>query len=186
MLQVFVNGQHVVDVTPGITNFTIFGPIDITVFVKSGGQNTITFVNPQTNQFVLIKNVTVTQGNTILLRINKTQKVSAGGTLSSTFSLPALATTGITVSTNSPFVDQQVTFTAKFTGGTAPFKCIFQFGDDESAVSQDTSGTCTATHDFDSSGAFTTVLVIKGASTSDRVEAHLHLSVQQSPNEDDD
>jgi PKD repeat protein len=186
ILQVFVNGQHVTDVTPGMINFTNFGPIDITTFVTFGGQNTVTFVNPQTNQFSLVKNVTVTQGNTILLHVVRTQKVSAGGTLTFTFSLPALATTGITVSSTGPLVDQIVTFTAKFTGGTAPFKCIFQFGDDESAVSQGMSGTCTATHDFDSSGTFTTTLVIKGASTSDRVVAHLHVNVQESSDIDDD
>jgi hypothetical protein len=181
-LQVFVNGQHVTDITPGLTNFASFGPIDITTFVLSGGQNTVTFINPQTNQFNLVKNVTITQGDTILLRVIKTLKVSAGGTLNLTFSLPALATTSITVSSNSPLVGQTVTFTAKFTGGTAPFKCVFQFGDDESAVSQGTSGTCKATHDYDSSGTFTVTIVIKGASKSDRVVTHLNVNVQ----EDDD
>jgi len=180
-LQVFVNGQHVTDITLGLT-FTSFGPIDITTFVISGGQNTVTFINPQTNQFNLVKNVTITQGDTILLRVIKTLKVSAGGTLNLTFSLPALATTSITVSSTSPLVGQTVTFTAKFTGGTAPFKCFFQFGDDESAVSRGTSGTCKATHDYDSSGTFTATIVIKGTSKSDRVVAHLSVNVQ----EDDD
>ena len=186
ILQIFVNGQHVTDVTPGMINFTSFGPIDITTFVTFGGQNTVTFVSPQTNQFSLVKNVTVTQGNTILLHVVRTQRVSASGPLNLTFSLPALATTGITVSSASPLVDQVVTFTARFTGGTAPFKCIFQFGDDESAVSQGTSGTCTVTHDFDSSGTFNTTLVIKGSSTSDRVVAHLHVNVLESSDIDDD
>jgi PKD repeat protein len=184
-LQVFVNGQHVIDVTPGTTSFTGFGPIDITSFVTFGGQNTVTFTNPQTNQFVLVKNVTVTQGNTILLHVVKTRMVSAGGTINFTFSLPPLATTGIAVSNSSPLVGEDVTFTSTFTGGTAPFKCIFRFGDEESSSIIGASGTCSATHDFDDEGTFNVTVLIVGSSTSDRVPSSIGVAVGQTTEDDD-
>jgi hypothetical protein len=184
-LQVFVNGQHVVDITPGLTSFTSLGPIDITSFVIFGGQNSVTFINPQTNQFVLVKNVNITQGDTILLHVGRTQKVPAGGTLTFTFSLPALATPGITVSSSSLIVGQVVTLTSTFTGGTAPFKCIFRFGDEESSSVLATSGACSATHDFDYSGDFKVTVLIVGSSTSDRLSSSIGVTVGQT-NEDDD
>jgi len=183
-LQVFVNGQHVVDVTPGSINFTTFGPMDITAFVILGGQNNVTFVNPQTNQFVLVKNVTVTQGSAALLHVTKARSISGGGSLTYTFSVPALALTSFTASSVSLLVGQKSTFTATFTGGTPRFKCTFQFSDGESSSVIVNSGSCSVTHDFDHSGNFRARVSIVGSSTSDNVSASIRIAV--GPNTEDD
>jgi len=185
MLQVFVNGQHVVDVTPGMVNFTSFGPLDITAFVILGGQNNVSFVNPQTNQFDLVKNVTVTQGSATLLHVTKVRSISPGASLTYTFSVPALVLTSFTASSTHLSVGQESTFTATFTGGTPRFKCIFQFGDGESSSITVNSGSCSATHDFDNPGGFRAKVTIVGSSTSDRVSASIRVAVGHSSEDDD-
>jgi PKD repeat protein len=184
-LQVFVNGQHVTDITPGMTSFVSFGPFDITGFVKAQGQNNVTFLNPQTSQFVLVKNVTITQGTTTLLHVSNVAHVVAGHPITLTFSIPPLLVHSLTASNLSPSTDQLATFTASFTGGTAPFKCLFQFGDEESSSLMSSTGTCSVTHDFDESGSFQARVIIKGSSTSDLVSAKLTVTVAQTETDDD-
>jgi hypothetical protein len=185
LIQVFVNGQHVVDVTPGMVSFTSFGPLDITAFVILGGQNNVTFVNPQTNQFDLVKNVTLTQGSASLLHVTKVRSVSPGASLTYTFSVPALVLASFTASSTHLSVGQESTFTATFTGGTPRFKCIFQFGDGESSSVTVNSGSCSATHDFDNPGSFRAKVTVVGSSTSDRVSASIQVAVAHSSEDDD-
>jgi hypothetical protein len=176
-LQVFVNGQHVVDITPGLTSFVSFGPIDITSFVIQG-QNNVTFMNPQTNQFSLVKNVTIIQGNAVLLHVPNSHKVSPSASVTFTFSLPSLVLTSFTVSNGSPLVGQDVTFTATFTGGTAPFKCLFRFGDRGSSSVHGRNGSCSITVDYHRAGSFTVTVRVTGHATSDVVKGSLAINVE--------
>ncbi len=184
-LQVFVNGVHVADVTPGLTSFVSLGPFDITGFLNGQTQNNVTFVNPQTSQFVLVKNVNITQGSVTLLHVSNVRIIAAGRSLTFTFSVPPLLISSLSVSSPSPSTDQLVTFTASFTGGTAPFLCVFRFGDEESSSVLSSSGTCSVTHDFDYSGSFHTRVVIKGSSTSDIARENLTVNVGQTETDDD-
>jgi hypothetical protein len=177
-LQVFVNGIHVTDITPGLTNFASFGPFDIASFLNAGTQNNITFMNPQTSQFVLVKNVTITQGLTTLLHVSNAH-VFAGHSITFTFSLPPLQISNLTISNLTPSTGELVTFTASFNGGTSPFRCVFRFGDEESSSVLGSSGTCSVTHDFDDEGSFQARVIIRGASTSDLVSTRLTVTVVQ-------
>jgi len=180
-LQVFVNGHLVVDIPAGLNHLTgtgdyapyantwvNFGPFDITSYVVQG-QNTIVFMSPPPGHFGLVKNVTITQDNILLLHVGGARFVSLSHPVTFTFSIPPLVITSFTVSNNTPAADQSVAFTATYTGGTAPFKCIFLFGDGESAVVNGTNGSCSATHDYDGSGTFSARVLVIGSSTSDRV-----------------
>jgi PKD repeat protein len=176
-LQVFVNGQHVVDITPGLTSFVSFGPVDITSFV-SQGQNNIAFMNPQTNQFSLVKNVTIIQGNAVLLRIPNAQKVSPAGMVTFTFSLPSLVLTSFTASNSNPSVGHDVTFTATFTGGTAPFKCLFRFDDRSLSDVRAGNGSCSVNVGFHRAGTFTATVRVTGHATSDVAKGSLVVNVE--------
>jgi hypothetical protein len=192
--QVFVNGNSVVDIPAGLNHLTgsgdfapytdtwvKFGPFDITSFVVQG-QNTIVFRDPTSfDHFGLVRNVTIIQGTTILLQVHGAKIVSPGHSVTYTFSNPPLVLTSFTVSASFPTVGQSVTFTAAFTGGTGPFRCIFRFGDDERAVVAGTSGTCSLTHDFDRASSFNVFVLAIGASTSDRVVGHLSITVTSGP-----
>jgi PKD repeat protein len=189
-LQVFVNGHLVVDIPAGLNHLSgsgdyapydniwvNFGPFDITSFVVTG-QNTILFMDPQTSDhFALVRNVTIVQGNTILLHVERARGVFPGFSFSYTFSNPPLMLKDFTASSSSPVVGQAVTFTATYTGGTAPFKCVFLFGDGGSAVVQGVNGMCTAVHHYYDSGSFTVKVIIIGSSTSDRVTGSLSITV---------
>ena len=98
-----------------------------------------------------------------------------------TFSNPPLVITSFTISTKTPSKDQKVTFTATYTGGTAPFNCVFRFGDEESQSVKGNNGSCSVSHDYDYTGTFTATVLIVGASTSDRVSAKLTLTSQSDP-----
>jgi hypothetical protein len=188
--QVLVNGHLVVDIPAGLHglsgtgDFTAyehtwvtFGPFDITSFVIQG-QNTIVFSDPTAfDHFGLVKNVTIVQGSTILLHVQGARGVFPGHSVTYTFSMPPLVLTSVTVSAASPAVEQSVTFAATYKGGTAPFKCIFGFGDGERAVVAGVSGTCSVVRDFDDSGTFNAFVIVVGASTSDRVIGHLAVTV---------
>jgi len=189
-LQVFVNGHLVIDVPAGLNHLSgtgdyipymntwvKFGPFDITSFVVQG-QNTIVFKDPLMSHFGLVRNITITQDATILLRVPGVSVVFRGHSVTYTFSVPPLVITSFTVSAQTPNVDQNLTFTAAHTGGTAPFKCTFSFGDGESSTIIGSASTCSATHDYDFSGTFTVTVTVRGASTSDKVSARLTITVQ--------
>jgi hypothetical protein len=189
-LRVFVNGNLVVDIPAGLNHlsgsgdFSLydntwvnFGPFDITSFVVQG-QNTILFMDPQTSDhFGLVRNVTIVQGDTILLHVERARGVYPGFSFSYTFSNPPLMLKDFTASSSSPLVGQAVTFTAMYSGGTAPFKCVFLFGDGGSAVVQGINGMCTAVHHYYDSGSFIVKVIIIGSSTSDRVTGSLSVTV---------
>jgi len=189
-LQVQVNGHLVIDIPAGLNHLSgtgdyvpyrntwvKFGPFDITSFVVQG-QNTIIFSSPPPGHFGIIKNVTVTQGNTILLRILGANYVSLSHSVKYTFSNPPLVINSFTVSTTTALKGQAVTFSATYTGGTAPFTCTFRFGDNDSQTVQGSQGSCSVTHVYFSKGVFTVTLRIIGASTSDRLSAKLTLTVK--------
>jgi len=189
-LQVFVNDHLVVDIPAGLNNLTgsgdyvqyektwvNFGPFDITGFVVQG-QNTIVFkdLNPF-DHFGLVRSVMIVQGNTLLLQVPGARGVYPGHSVVFTFSVPPLVITSFTVSNAKPVVEQQVTFTATYTGGTAPFRCFFSFGDFEFASVIGINGICSVTHDYDYNGTFRALVIIKGASTSDLQLARLTITV---------
>jgi hypothetical protein len=189
-LQVFVNGHLVADIPAGVNHLSgsgdyapfdntwvKLGPFDITSFVVTG-QNTVLFMDPQTSDhFALVKNVTIVQGNTLLLHVERARGVFPGFSFSYTFSNPPLMLKAFTVSTTSPVEGQAITFTATYTGGTAPFKCVFFFGDGGSAVVAGVNGMCTAVHHYYDSGSFTVKVIIIGSSTSDRVTGSISITV---------
>jgi hypothetical protein len=189
-LQVFVNGHLVADIPAGVNHLSgsgdyapfdhiwvNLGPFDITSFVVTG-QNTILFMDPQTSDhFALVKNVTISQGNTLLLHVERARGVFPGFSFSYTFSNPPLMLKSFTASTTSPLEGQAVTFTATYTGGTAPFRCVFFFGDGGSAVVAGVNGMCTAVHHYYSNGSFIVRVIIIGSSTSDRVTGSISITV---------
>jgi hypothetical protein len=186
-LTVIVNGNFVVNLPPCIVStgdnaafankFVSFGPFDITSFVVQG-QNTIVFKSPPPGHFGLVKNVTITQGDTLLLRVSGARFVTLFHPVTFTFSNPPLVLTSFTASPATTSQDSPVTLTATFTGGTAPFTCFFNFGDGEGMRVNTTGLTCTATHDYDSNGVFTATVRIRGASTSDLVTGGTTVTVQ--------
>jgi hypothetical protein len=190
--QVLVNGHLVVDIPAGLNHLTgsgdytpymntwvNFGPFDITSFVVQG-QNTIVFQDPLSSHFGLVRNVTIIQGNIVLLHVIRASPVFPGHPTIYTFSIPPLTITSFTVFPASPSVDQVATFTATYAGGTAPFTCFFRFGDEESSMVAASSGTCSTTHDYDFSGTFNVRITIVGASTSDVQTARLTITVTDS------
>ena len=198
-LQVFVNGHLVVDIPAGLNHlngtgdytpyenrWVNFGPFDITGFVVQG-QNTIAFkdLNPN-DHFGLVRNVKIVQGNTVLLKVPGARPVFPGHSVVYTFSIPPLVITSFTVSNAAAVVEQRVTFTATYTGGTAPFRCFFSFGDFEFASVAGVNGSCVVTHDYDYNGTFRALVVIKGASTSDLQTAQLKITVTGIAHPDND
>jgi hypothetical protein len=189
-LEVLVNGQLVVDIPAGLNHLTgtgdynpygntavDFGPFDITSILVSG-QNTVLFKDPTSvNHFGIVSNVLIVQGDNILLQASRARGVSLGSSFSYTFSNPPLKISSFTSSPAAASSNQMLTFTATFTGGTAPFTCIFRFGDGESRVVVGRSGACSATHDYDQPGTFTATVTIRGSSTSDLVRSRLTTSV---------
>jgi len=199
-LQVLVNGHLVVDIPAGLNHLSgsgdyapyedkwiRFGPFDITSFVVQG-QNTVLFMDPQTaDHFGLIKNVTIVQGDTVLLQVARARGIYPGFSVTYTFSIPPLVLTGFTVSDSGPAAGQNVTFTATYTGGTGPFKCIFSFGDGKFAIVNGVAGVCSAVHHYDDSDTspvdidtFTARVIIIGSSTSDRVTGQLSIALSES------
>src|SRR4029077_9800808 len=193
--QVLVNG-HMVDVVnipfvrsgtiaypqsaPGANSFVSFGPIDITAFLVPGVNN-ITFLNPTGSHFSLIKGVMIAQGNTVFLNIRGARFVSPGRPVTFTFSNPPLNITSFTVSNAAPFVEQDVTFTATYTGGTGPFKCIFRFGDDNIWGVIGNNGSCSVTPEYDSSGSFAPTVRITGSTNGDDQTMGLASAVNVQP-----
>ena len=193
--EVLVNG-HVVDVVnipfvrsatipnadsaPGANKFVNFGPFDITAFVVQG-QNNITFVNPTSSRFSLIRNVMITQGNTIFLNVMGARFVSPGRPVTFTFSNPPLTIRSFTASNNNPFVKQDVTFTATYTGGTGPFKCLFRFGNGNLWGVKGNNGSCSVAPDYDFPGSFTATVRITGSTTGDDQRMTLAASVDVEP-----
>jgi PKD repeat protein len=104
-----------------------------------------------------------------------------------TFSNPPLVLTSFTASPSDPSVGQQVTFTATFTGGTAPFTCRFDFGDGESGTVTTSSQSCSTTHVYSDSGTFTATIRISGSATADKAKGIVPINVQdQNPQTDDE
>jgi hypothetical protein len=188
--QVLVNGQVVADVPAGVNHlagtgdygpyanvWVNFGPFDITSLIVQG-QNTIVIRDPQTSDhFGRFKGVKIMTDNNVLLNALQNRGISPGFTVTYTFSNPPLVLTGFGAASTTFSTDQSVGFTASFTGGTGPFKCIFRFGDYSSAVVTAVDGTCTTTHTFDDSGTFTARVMIIGSSTSDIVRGTLPLTI---------
>jgi len=188
--QVYVNGQVVADIPAGVNHLTgtgdygpyanvwvNFGPFDISSFVVQG-QNTVVIRDPQTSDhFGRFKDVKIMMDNNVLLSAPKNRGISPGFTVTYTFSNPPLVLTGFGAASTTFSTGQSVGFIVSFTGGTGPFKCIFLFGDDSSAVVSAVDGTCTTTHTFDDSGNFTARVIIIGSSTSDRVRGTLPLTI---------
>ena len=162
----------------GTDKWVTLGPFDITAFVIPG-QNNVTFVNTFGIRFSLVRQVMVMQGSTVFLDFKGPRFISPTRSLILTFSNPPLVITSFSVIGNL-VTNNTVTFTATYTGGTAPFKCIFSFGDDESTTVAGTAGSCSVTHDFDDSGNFTARVVVKGSSTSDVQTASLKITVVDS------
>ena len=192
-LQVLVNGKVVVtfpfvrsatilnpDSAPGANQFISLGPFDITAFVVQG-QNNITFLNPTASRFSLIKNVAITQGSTIFLKVSSARSISSSHSVTFTFSNPPLTIKSFTVSNNNPFAEQDVTFTATFTGGTAPFKCLFRFGNDNIWGVRGSNGSCSVTTDYDDPGTFSASVRITGATTGDIQNGSLTVNVMPDP-----
>jgi len=188
-LQVLVNGQLVVDIPAGLNSLTgtgdytpytdtsvRFGPFDIAGLVVQG-QNTILFTdsNPS-DHFGIVSRVRITQGTTVLLSAPRARGIDPEKSVVYTFSIPPLSTS-VTVSTQTPAVDQSVTLTATSPGGTPPFTCVFSFGDGENSLVAESGGTCSATHDYDYAGTFNVTVTVRGASTSDLQRARLTITV---------
>lgn len=198
-LNVLVNGQLVVDLPAGLNHLTgtgdfdaydsitNFGPFDITNFVVSG-QNTILFKDPSSfDHFGLVGNVVITQDGSVLLNAPRTRGVYPAFSFSYTFSNPVLSVTSFVsldaannvVTTTT--VDQGLSFTAMYTGGTGPFTCVFSFGDGHRTAVAGNNGVCSATHTFDSAGTFDVTVTVRGASTSDLIRGHSTVSVVADP-----
>jgi hypothetical protein len=188
--QVLVNGQLVVDIPAGLNHLTgsgdytsytdrwvKFGPFDVTGLVVQD-QNTIVFMDPLSSHFGLVRNTTIVQGGTILLQVHGAGTVHHGHSVNYTFSTASLVLTSFTASNMNTVEDQAVTFTATYTGGTAPFRCTFNFGDDESVTVASVGGTCSVVHDYDSSGNFTATVTVRGSSTSDKVSGSIVRTVR--------
>ena len=187
-LNVLVNNNLVVNLPPCpqangdnsdfMNKFVSFGPFDITSFVVQG-ENTLVFDTPPPGHFGLIFNVTISQGDTVLLHVKGPRFVGANHPVSLTFSNPPLTVTSFTVSPAPVVEGAAVTFTATFTGGTGPFTCMFTFGDGAPAVFVTTSsGTCSATHTYTDDGVFSARVKITGQATSDVVRVPLQVNVQ--------
>jgi PKD repeat protein len=189
-LQVTVNGHLVVDIPAGLNHLSgsgdfsaydhtwvSFGPFDITSFVVQG-QNTIVFSSPAPGHFGLVRNITITQGNTVLLHVNGARAVSGSRTLTLTFSNPPLVVTSFTVAPADPVQGVEAAFSSTFTGGSAPLTCSFTFGDGAPAiVITATSGTCSAAHSYDDNGDFMARVKITGDASTDVVRAFLRVVV---------
>ena len=188
--EVLVNGQLVADIPAGINQLTgsgdyapyhnvwvNFGPFDITSLVLQG-QNRIIIKDPQTSHhFGRVKDLVITQGDTVLLNAPRDRGIYPGFTLTYTFSNPPLVSTGISAAGTTFTEGQQIGFAASYTGGTGPFKCIFIFGDDSSSVVSGVDGTCTTSHAYEYSGNFIARVIIIGSSTSDIARSTLRLTV---------
>ena len=188
-LQVLVNGQLVADIPAGVNQLTgsgdfsayadtnvVFGPFDITAFLVNG-QNIVTFVDPLSAHEGFVRNVRIVQETSTLLNVRFGSEVSPGHSTTYTFSMPPLTVTGFAFSTATPVANHGVIFTTSFSGGTGPFTCFFSFGDGEHAAVAGSNGTCSSTHDYDSPGSFNISVIVRGASTSDRVSDRLSLTV---------
>lgn len=191
-LQVLVNGQLVADIPAGVNQLTgsgdfnayadttvVFGPFDITALLVNG-QNTVTFVDPLSAHEGIVRNVRIVQETSTLLNVRFGSEVSPGHSTTYTFSVPPLTVTGLGFSNATPVANHAVVFSATFSGGTGPFTCFFSFGDGEHAAVAGSNGTCSSTHDYDSSGTFNISVIVRGASTSDRVSDRLSLTVTNS------
>jgi len=190
-LNVLVNGQLVADIPAGLNHLTgtgdykpyestavDFGPFDISGFIVSG-QNTILFRDPTSlDHFGVVRNVQIVQGSSILLQAPRARGVYPGFSFSYTFSNPPLTVNSLTSSSTETGPEQILTFAVTYTGGAGPFTCVFKFGDGESTTVISGEGICSATHDYDFPGTFTATVTVRGASTSDKVSAHLTITVQ--------
>ena len=168
------------DSAPGANSFVNFGPFDITAFVVQG-QNNVTFVNPTSSRFSLIKNVMITQGNTVFLNVKGARFVSPGRPVTFTFSNPPLTITSFTISNDNPFAEQDVTFTATYAGGTGPFKCLFRFGNGDLWGVKGNNGSCSVSPDYDAAGTFTATVRITGSTTGDDQRMTLPTSIDVQP-----
>jgi PKD repeat protein len=179
-----------VDIPAGLNNLTgtgdftsyiganvSFGPFDITNLLIQG-QNTILFTDSSPfDHFGVVSNVRITQGDTVLLSMPRSRGIYPGHSAAYTFSNPPLIITSLTFTTQTPTVDEGVTFTTTYTGGTAPFTCVFRFGDGGSAEALGSAGSCSAVHHYDSAGPFNVSVIVKGSSTSDLVTGHISITV---------
>src|SRR5207237_10892864 len=129
------------------------------------------------------------RGHTDLPQVRRATAPYPGFSGTPTFSNPPLALTGSTVSNSTPAAGQNVTFTATYTGGTGPFKCIFLFGDGRSTIVSGVAGVCSTVHHYDDSDTsvdldtFTARVIIIGSSTSDRVTGQLPLALDEDQND---
>jgi len=188
-LTVLVNDKFVVNLPPCTDNngdnqqfmnqFASFGPFDITSFVVQG-KNTIVFMSPPPGHFGLIKNITITQGSTVLLHVAGARFVTGSHPLTFTFSNPPLVVKSYTVSPTPVIKGATATFTSTFTGGSAPLTCSFTFGDGTPAVVVTTSsGTCAADHSYDDSGNYLARVKTTGQASTDVVRVFLQVIVQE-------
>jgi len=186
-LTVLVNDKFVANLPPCTVRdgdnpafrnqFASFGPFDITSFVVQG-ENTIVFMSPPPGHFSLVKNVTITQGDTVLLGVPGARFVNGSHSTTFTFSNPPLVVKSYTVNPIPVIKDATVTFTATFTGGSAPFTCKFTFGDGSPAVNVSvSSGTCSTTHSYDDTGNFLARVKITGQASTDVVRVFLQVTV---------
>jgi hypothetical protein len=154
-----------------------FGPFDITSFTVPG-ENTIVFLSPPPGHFGLVKNIAITQGDTVLLQVNGARAVSGSRTLTLTFSNPPLVVTSFTVAPVPVVQGVEATFASTFTGGSAPLTCSFTFGDGAPAiVITASSGTCSAAHSYDDNGSFLARVKITGHASTDVARVFLQVIV---------
>jgi PKD repeat protein len=190
-LDVLANGNLVVNIPAGLFHlagsgdyapytdaWVQLGPFNIATLQ---GQNTLVFRNPLDSHECDVKDVVVTSGQTTLLNYTKTIEVEPEEPIRLTFSNPPLVLTSFTDTSKTVANREAFTFNATFTGGTGPFTCTFQFGDQNSKTVTTTSHTCTTTHTFRETGTFTVTVKVRGASTSDRATGTLQIQPEHKP-----
>jgi PKD repeat protein len=199
-LSVFINGDFVVNIPAGLHGLTgsgkyapydgvcvNFGPFDITSSIHQG-INTLVFQNPLSSHFSQIKNIRVVQDDMVLLFDSRVRTNSPGPPEVLTFSVPPLVLTSFQAA-SAAFVTEPATLMATFTGGTAPFKCTFNFGDGSSKSVTTSQLSCSATHTYWSARLRTATVRVRGVALADDVRGSLLVRVEPQPgcaSEDDD
>ncbi len=179
-LDVLINDQLVVNIPAGLNHlhgtgdyapydgtWVSFGPFHVTSLVTPG-TNTLVFRNPLRTHDCQVRNVRIARGSIVILNDVQVHDVSPENTVTLNFSLSPLALASFTASPSTAMEDEDVTFTATYSGGTGPFNCRFVFGDRESETVTSTTQSCSVDHDYDSPGTFTATIRVEGVSTVDR------------------
>jgi hypothetical protein len=180
-LQVFVNGNLVVDIPAGLNGLTgsgdfqlydnvniNFGPFDITSYLTNG-QNTILFkdANPS-DHFAVVSNVVIKQDGNTLLKQSRSRGVYPAFSFSYTFAFPLGPTTSISTSITSLAIsgNQPLLYSAAYTG-SGSFSCVFSFGEGQQVNVASVDGTCLTWHQYSSPGTFNITVAVTPTSQND-------------------